>query len=104
MSAPSVAACADGKLIAGCWQDDFMFKVSPLINIRDVYHIDDYKRAVFVFLETEVPGMLTETAANGVEMTDHGQYGYYHIYTASQQCLWPVTELIDYAERFPEYN
>ena len=104
MSAPSVAACADGKLIAGCWQDDFMFKVSPLINIRDVYHIDDYKRAVFVFLETEVPGMLTETAANGVEMADHGQYGYYHIYTASQQCLWPVTELIDYAERFPEYN
>lgn len=104
MSAPSVAVCADGKLIAGCWQDDFMFKVSPLINIRDVYHIDDYKRAVFVFLETEVPGMLAETGANGVEMTDHGQYGYYHIYTASQQCLWPVTELIDYAERFPEYN
>ena len=104
MSAPSVAACADGKLIAGCWQDDFMFKVSPLINIRDVYHIDDYKRAVFVFLETEVPGMLTETEANGAEMTDHGQYGFYHIYTASQQCMWPVTELIDYAERFPEYN
>ena len=104
MSAPSVAVCADGKLIAGCWQDDFLFKVSPLINIRDVYRIDDYKRAVFVFLETEVPGMLAETAANGVEMTDHGQYGYYHIYTASRQCLWPVTELIDYAERFPEYN
>ena len=104
MSAPAVAACADGRLIAGCWQDDFLFKVSPLINIRDVYHIDDYKRAVFVFLETEVPGMLAETAANGVEMTDHGQYGYYHVYTASQQCLWPVTELIDYAERFPEYN
>lgn len=104
MSAPSVAVCADGKLIAGCWQDDFLFKVSPLINIRDVYRIDDYKRAVFVFLETEVPGMLAETGANGVEMTDHGQYGYYHIYTASKQCLWPVTELIDYAERFPEYN
>lgn len=104
MSAPSVAACADGQLIAGCWQDDFLFKISPLINIRDVYRINDYKRAVFVFLETEVPGMLAETAANGVEMTDHGQYGYYHIYTASQQCLWPVTELIDYAERFPEYN
>ena len=104
MSAPSVAVCADGKLTAGCWQDDFMFKVSPLINIRDVYHIDDYKRAVFVFLETEVPGMLSETAANGTEMTDHGQYGFYHIYTASQQCLWPVTELIDYADRFPEYN
>lgn len=104
MSGPSVAVCTDGKLIAGCWQDDFMFKVSPLINIRDVYHIEDYKRAFFVFLETEVPGMLAETSANGAEMTDHGQYDYYHIYTSSQQCMWPVTELIDYAERFPEYN
>jgi len=104
MCAPAVAACADGKLIAGCWQDDYMFKVSPLINIRDVYRIEDYKRAVFVFLEGEEPGMLAETAANGVEMTDCGRYGYYHVYTASAQCLWPVTELIDYAERFPEYN
>jgi hypothetical protein len=48
--------------------------------------------------------MLAETTANGVEMSDQGRYGYYHVYTASQQCLWPVTELIDYAERFPEYN
>ena len=104
MSAPAVAVCSDGKLVAGCWQDDYLFKVSSVINIRDIYHIEDYKRAAFVFLETEVPEMLAETTANGVEMTDHGQYGYYHVYTASQQCLWPVTELIDYAERFPEYN
>lgn len=104
MSAPSVAVCADGALTAGCWQDDLPFKISPHINIRDVYHIEDYRRAVFVFLETEVPAMLAETAANGTEMTDRGRYGYYHVYTASQQCLWPVTELIDYAERFPEYN
>ena len=104
MSAPSVAVCADGKLTAGCWQDDYLFKISPLINIRDVYHIEDYKRAVFVFLETEVPAMLAETSANGVEMTDYGPYGYYHLYTASQQCMWPVTELIDYAVKFPEYN
>ena len=104
MSAPSVAVCSDGKLIAGCWQDDYLFKISNVINIRDIYHIEDYKRAVFVFLETEVPGMLAETTANGVEMSDQGRYGYYHVYTASQQCLWPVTELIDYAERFPEYN
>jgi len=104
MSAPAVAACADGKLTAGCWQDDYLFKVSPLINIRDIYHIEDYRRAVFVFTAPEVPGMLGETAANGVEMTEHGQYGFYRLYTASQQCMWPVTELIDYAERFPEYN
>ena len=104
MSAPDVAAYSDGKLIAGCWQDDFLFKISPHINIRDVYHIADYERAVFVFFEKEVPGMLAETSANGTEMTLQGQYDYYSVYTASQQCLWPVTELIDYAERFPEYN
>ena len=104
MSAPDVAAYSDGKLIAGCWQDDFLFKISPHINIRDVYHIADYERAVFVFFEKEVPGMLAETSANGTEMTLRGQYDYYSVYTASQQCLWPVTELIDYAERFPEYN
>ena len=104
MSAPDVAAYSDGALIAGCWQDDYLFKISPHINIRDVYHIEDYSRAVFVFFEKEVPGMLAETAANGTEMTAQGQYDYYHVYTASQQCLWPVTELIDYAERFPEYN
>ena len=104
MSAPDVAAYSDGKLVAGCWQDDFLFKISPHINIRDVYHIADYERAVFVFFEKEVPGMLAETSANGTEMTLRGQYDYYSVYTASQQCLWPVTELIDYAERFPEYN
>ena len=104
MSAPDVAAYSDGKLVAGCWQDDFLFKISPHINIRDVYHIADYERSVFVFFEKEVPGMLAETSANGTEMTLRGQYDYYSVYTASQQCLWPVTELIDYAERFPEYN
>ena len=102
--APYVAVCSDGALIAGCWQDDFPFKVSSHINIRDIYHIDDYARAVFVMQETELPAILAETEANGVEMTFHGQYGPYVVYTASQQCLWPVTELIDYAERFPEYN
>ena len=102
--APYIAVCSDGALTAGCWQDDFPFKVSPHINIRDVYHIEDYKRAIFVFLETEAPALLAECAANGAEMSFHGQYGPYLVYTASQQCLWPVTELIDYAPRFPEYN
>lgn len=102
--APYVAVCSDGALIAGCWRDDFPFKVSPHINIRDVYHIEDYARAIFVFQETEAPALLREAEANGAEMRFHGQYGPYVVYTASQQCLWPVTELIDYAERFPEYN
>ncbi len=104
LSAPSVAACSDGALTAGCWQDDFLFKVSTHINIRDIYHINDSDRAIFVFWETEVPSMLAETAANGTEMAFQGQYDYYYVYTASKQCMWPVTELIDYAEKYPEYN
>ena len=102
--APYVAVCSDGALIAGCWRDDYPFKVSPHINIRDIYHIEDYARAIFVFQEQEAPAMLAEQAANGAEMTFHGRYGPYVVYTASQQCLWPVTELIDYAEKYPEYN
>ena len=102
--APAVAVYSDGALTAGCWQDDWLFKISPHINIRDVYHIEDYARAIFVFHEAEVPRMLEETAANGTEMTPQGQYDSYCVYTASQQCLWPVTELIDYAEKYPEYN
>ena len=102
--APYVAVCSDGALIAGCWRDDFPYKVSPHINIRDVYHIEDYARAIFVFQETEAPALIAESEANGAVMSFHGQYGPYVVYTASQQCLWPVTELIDYAERFPEYN
>ena len=61
-------------------------------------------RAVFVFQDYELEAMETETAANGTEMTPQGQYDSYCVYTASQQCLWPVTELIDYAEKYPEYN
>ncbi len=100
-SAPTVAVCSDGALIAGCWDDELLFKISPHINIRDIYSLSDAERAVFVFCETEVPSMLAETAANGTQMQFHGQYGPYHVYTASKQCLWPITETIDYV---PEYN
>ena len=101
ISAPSIAVYADGALTAGCWRDDHLFKLSPLINIRDIYSLDDAKRAVFVFLDYELPLMRTETESNGTEMTFCGQYGIYHLYTASRQCLWPITETIDYV---PEYN
>ena len=101
MSAPAVAVCADGALTAGCWQDDFPYKVSPHINIRDIYRLADAGRAVFVFLATEEEAMVAEAAANGVTMTFRGAYGYYRLYTASGQCLWPITETIDYV---PEYN
>ena len=103
-TAPMIAAFSDGKLIAGCWTDDILFKISPHINIRDIYHIEDYSKAIFVFTENEVPNAILETEGNGTELYFQGQFGSYHVYTASNQLLYPVTELIDYAEKYPEYN
>ena len=99
--APYVAVCSDGKLIAGCWEDDNLFQIIPYINIRDVYSLNDAERACFVFLESELPVMREKTEEAGIEMTARGQYGPYYVYTADRQCLWPLTETIDYV---PEYN
>lgn len=101
LGAPNVALCSDGKLTAGCWDSEVIFKLSPYINLRDIYYLSDAERAIFIFLEPELPLMRVETEANGTEMSFHGQYDYLYVYTASKQCLWPISELIDYR---PEYN
>ena len=100
-TAPQIAVWSDGALIAGCWEDDCLYKVSPHINIRNIYSLDDAKRAIFVFIGVELPGMRTESAGNGTVMTPQGEYDGYYVYTASKQCLWPITETIDFK---PEYN
>jgi len=100
-TAPYVAVRSDGKLTAGCWEDEVIFKLSPHINIRDIYSLADYKRAIFVFLPSELEAMETETEANGTEMTLRGVYGDWYVYTASNQLLYPITETIDFR---PEYN
>ena len=100
-AAPTVAAASDGALIAGCWQDDCIYRLSPYINIRDIYSLNDAERAVFIFMESELPLMRTEAAGNGTEMTPRAQYGPFWVYTASKQCLYPITEVIDHV---PEYN
>lgn len=103
-TAPGIAAQSDGKLIAGCWTDDHIFKVSPHINIKDVYYLTDYSRAIFVFTENELPLALKETEANGTELYFEGQFGQFHVYTASKQLLYPISENINQAWLFPEYN
>ncbi len=100
-SAPQIAVHSDGALIAGCWQDDCIFKLSPHINIRDIYSLSDYKDAIFIFLPNEMEAAHTETEANGTELTFHGQFGNYLVYTSSKQLLYPITETIDWN---PEYN
>ncbi len=99
--APRVAVFSDGKLIAGCWEDVIPFKVTPHINIRDIYSIEDYRRAIFVFVPWEAKEFRSVTDPAGIEMSFHGQYGEYHVYTSSGQLLYPATEVIDLK---PEYN
>ncbi len=100
-TAPYVAVRSDGALTAGCWEDEVIFKLSPHINIRDVYSLADYERAIFVFLPSELEAMRTETEANGTEMTFCGQFGDWQVYTSSKQLMYPITETIDFK---PEYN
>lgn len=78
--------------------------VSPHINIRDIYHLTDYERAIFVFTENELPYAFKETEANGTELYFQGKFGSYYVYTASNQLLYPLSDFIDNAERWPEYN
>ena len=74
------------------------------INIKNIYHIADYSKALFVFLESELPNAFLETEANGTELYFQGQYGAYHVYTSSKQLLYPISENINNPEVFPEYN
>ena len=103
-SAPKIAAASDGKLIAGCWDDTVIFKVSPHINIKDAYYRTDYERALFVFLEDEVKLAELECEINETELYFHKQIGRYYLYTTSQQVMYPLSDTIYYAWRFPEYN
>ena len=95
LAAPNIAAASDGRLIAGCWSGEVPFKVSPYINIRDIYHFADYARAIVVFTANDLEGALAETAANGIELTFRGQFGLYYVYTPSRQLLYPVSDNVD---------
>ena len=103
-TAPAIAVHSDGKLLAGCWDDAIIFKISPHINIKDIYHLSDYSKALFVFTESEVKLAETEASANGTKLYFHGKYGSYHVYTTSKQMLYPISENINNADLFPEYN
>ncbi len=103
-TAPKIAAASDGKLIAGCWEDEVIFKVSPHINIKNIYHLSDYDKALFVFLEPELKLAKHEADASGTTLTFHGQIGRFYLYTTSNQMMYPISENINYDWVFPEYN
>jgi len=103
-TAPVIAVHSDGKLIAGCWEDEVPFKVSPHINIKDIYYLSDYSRALFVLLEIEEPAFFRETEASGTGYTFHGQIGRYRLYTTTGPMMYPISENINNEHLFPEYN
>ena len=103
MGAAQVAALSDGKLIAGCWEDYTIFKISPFVNIRDIYHYHqpDAKYALFIFMPWEEEGALQLAADSDTTLTLIGYYGQYAVYISDKQMLYPISELIDLK---PEYN
>lgn len=98
-SSAAVAAWSDGELIAGMWEHDVVFKVIPYLNIRTIYALDDYDKALFVFNDYELPQVMEEIAGNGAELTEIGRFGDYTVCTSSKQLMYPLT----WRDEWPQY-
>ena len=94
--APQAAAYSDGKLTAGCWEDDVIFHAVPYLNTRDIYRRTDYSRALFVFHKTELDAAYTEAAGSGAVLTEMTRIGDYTLCTSSQQLMYPTTDIIEF--------
>ena len=92
---PGAAAYSDGKLIAGCWENDTIFHAIPYLNTRDIYRSTDYSRALFVFYKGEVDAAYSEAAGSGAVLTERTRIGDYVLCTSSQQLMYPTTDIIE---------
>ena len=92
---PGAAAYSDGKLIAGCWENDTIFLAIPYLNTRDIYRSTDYSRALFVFYKDEVDAAYSEAAGSGAVLTERTRIGDYVLCTSSQQLMYPTTDIIE---------
>lgn len=89
--APGIAAYSDGALVAGCWDEEIMFKAKPYLNIQNIYSLEDVERAIFVFTPWELD-YAREAAMNaGAELTFQGRYGELSVYTSTEQLMYPRT-------------
>ena len=91
ISAPGVAVWSDGELIAGVWEKEVIFKRVPYINVSHIYSLDDYDKALFVFIDEELPQAKIETEGNGAVLTEVGRFGSYTVCTSSKQLMYPLT-------------
>lgn len=94
------AVYSDGRLIAGIWDHDSVFIVTPYLNIRTIYSLDDYEKALFIFVDNEWYAVENEIAGNGAELTTIGRFGPYTVCTASQQLMYPLTWRDDWPQYF----
>ena len=92
---PGAAAYSDGKLIAGCWENDTIFHAIPYLNTRDIYRRTDYSRALFIFHKDEVDAAYSEAAGSGAVLTERTMIGDYVLCTSSQQLMYPTTDIIE---------
>ncbi len=89
--APRVAAYSDGKLISGGWNDEVMFKVQEYLNLQNIYSLEDVDRAIFVFQPHELDYAFEAAEAAGAELSFHGRYGDFYVYTSTVQLMYPRT-------------
>ena len=92
---PNAAAYSDGKLIAGCWENDTIFHAIPYLNTRDIYRRTDYSRALFIFHKDEVDAAYSEAAGSGAVLTERARIGDFVLCTSSQQLMYPTTDIIE---------
>ena len=92
---PNAAAYSDGKLIAGCWENDTIFHAIPYLNTRDIYRRTDYSRALFIFHKDEVDAAYSEAAGSGAVLTERTRIGDFVLCTSSQQLMYPTTDIIE---------
>ena len=89
--APGIAAYSDGALVAGCWDEEIMFKVKPYLNIQNIYSIEDASRAIFVFMPQELEYAHEAASYTNDSLHFQGQYGQFSVYTCGDQLMYPRT-------------
>ncbi len=59
--------------------------------MQNIYSLEDYAKAIFVFRRSEMDAVMTEIAGNGAKLTVLAEYDDYIVCRSSQQLLYPVT-------------
>ena len=73
------------------WEKEVIFKRVPYINVSDIYTLDDYRKALFVFVDEELPQAQLEAEGSGAVLTEVGRFGTYIVCTSSKQLMYPLT-------------